>query len=76
MTHIAHLGKKFKSINTYDYIIMLKTEGKIHYLLFENLMVPYSNKLESLHPTVLCAKFGWNWPSGSGEDFKNFVNVV
>ena len=22
-----------------------------------------------------CAKFGWNWPSGSGEDFFNFVNV-
>ena len=24
---------------------------------------------------MLCAKFGWNWLSGSGEDFLNFVNV-
>ena len=28
------------------------------------------------HRRMLCAKFGWNWPSGSGEeDFLNFVNV-
>ena len=26
--------------------------------------------LNLLHPSLLCAKFGWNWPSGSGgEDF-------
>ena len=24
--------------------------------------------LNSLHPKMLCAKFGWNWPSGSGEE--------
>ena len=34
---------------------------------------------KNLNPTyqkMLCAKFGWNWPSGSGEnDFFNFVNV-
>ena len=24
--------------------------------------------LNSLHPRMCCAKFGWNWPSGSGED--------
>ena len=28
------------------------------------------------HRRMLCVKFSWNWPSGSGdEDFKNFVNV-
>ena len=33
-------------------------------------------KLNSLHQRMHCAKFGWNWPSGSGEeDFFNFVNV-
>ena len=27
--------------------------------------------LNPLYPRMLCAKFGWNWPSGSGEeDFK------
>mgnify|MGYP003692070963 CR=1 FL=1 len=25
-------------------------------------------KLNSLHPSMLCAKFGWNWLSGSGEE--------
>ena len=25
--------------------------------------------LNPLHPRMLCAKFGWNWPSGSREDF-------
>ena len=24
--------------------------------------------LNTLHPGILCAKFGWNWPSGSGEE--------
>ena len=26
--------------------------------------------LNPLHPRMLCAKFGWNWPSGSGERWK------
>ena len=39
------------------------------------------NKLESRTPKELCAKFGWNWPSGSGkDDFSNlfffFHNLV
>ena len=32
--------------------------------------------LNPLYPRMLCAKFGWNWLSGSGEeDFLNFVNL-
>ena len=32
--------------------------------------------LNPLHPRMLCAKFGWNWLSGSGEeDFLNFDYV-
>ena len=27
--------------------------------------------LNPLHPRMLCAKFGWNWPSGSWEEVKN-----
>ena len=35
-----------------------------------------STNLNPLHPRLLCAKFGWNWLSGSGEeDFFNIVNV-
>ena len=39
-------------------------------------MVPYVNKLESprgpsnpIYPRMLCVKIGWNWPSGSGEEY-------
>ena len=28
----------------------------------------YLNKLETLHPRMLCVKFSWNWASGSGEE--------
>ena len=32
--------------------------------------------LNPLYPKMIRAKFGWNWPSGSGEeDFLEFVNV-
>ena len=32
--------------------------------------------LNPLHPKMHCAKFGWNWPSGSEEEeIFNFVNV-
>ena len=33
--------------------------------------------LNPLHPRMHCAKFGWNWPSGSGKEdfFFYFVNV-
>ena len=28
-----------------------------------------------LHPRMLCAKFGWNWPSGSGEEDENVKSL-
>ena len=28
-----------------------------------------STNLSSHYPRIHCAKFGWNWPSGSGEEF-------
>ena len=27
--------------------------------------------LNPLHPRIFCAKFGWNWPSGSWEEVEN-----
>ena len=39
-------------------------------------MVLLWTKLNPIHPWMPCAKFGWNWLSGSGEVFlSNFVNV-
>ena len=28
------------------------------------------------HPRMLCAKFGWNWPSGSGEEDFKFCQCI
>ena len=28
-------------------------------------------KLNPLAPRMICSKFGWNWPSGSGEEVEN-----
>ena len=39
-----------------------------NYLPWEKGGALHLNKLESLHPRILCAKFGWNWLSGSGEE--------
>ena len=38
-------------------------------------MTLHLNKLESPSPKDDCAKYSFNWPSGSGEEFVNFVNV-
>ena len=36
----------------------------------------WKQNLNALHTRMLCAKFGWNWPSNSWEvDFWKFVNV-
>ena len=31
--------------------------------------------LNPLYPRKLCAKFGWNWPSGSGEEDENVKSL-
>ena len=31
--------------------------------------------LNPLHPRMLCAKFGWNWPSGSGGEDENVKSL-
>ena len=77
MGHIVHLGKQFKSINTYDYIIMLIMRRKKNIINFMRIhwFFIWTN-LNPLHPMMLWAKFGCNWLSGSGEeDFFNFDNV-
>mgnify|MGYP003688421365 CR=1 FL=1 len=43
---------------------------------FKNWKILNGKTLNPLHPKMLCAKFGWNWASGSGEeDFLKFVNI-
>ena len=69
MGHIAHLRKQFKSINTYDYIIMFIMRRKKTIITFMRIYWFFIWKnLNPLCPRMLCAKFGWNWPSGSREE--------
>ena len=68
MGHIAHLRKQFKSLNTYDYIITL-IKRRINIINFMKIYRFFIwTNLNPLHQRMLCAKFGWNWPSGSGEE--------
>ena len=47
-----------------------------NYIPFEKIGAVHLNKTESLQPRMLCAKFGWYWPSGSWRRrFLNFVYV-
>ena len=32
--------------------------------------------LNPLYPRMLCAKFGWNWLSGSGEEDENVISIL
>ena len=70
MSHIAHLRKQFKSINTYDYIMTLikrrKNKNIINFMRIYWFLI-WTN-LNPLHPRILCAKFAWNWLSGSEEE--------
>ena len=57
MGHIAHLRKQFKSLNKYDYIIIIIITliQRIKKKLYDNLLVLYLNKLESPSPkNALC----------------------
>ena len=52
----------------FPYFIIISPWKKVRPFIWTNLSTHY--------PRIHCAKFGWNWPSGSGEeDFLNFVNV-
>ena len=41
----------------------------LFYLPLENGVALHLNKRGCLHPKMHCAMFGWNWSSGSGEEF-------
>ena len=52
---------------------------EIHYFAFispwrKTWPVIWTN-LNPLHPRMLCAKFGWNWPGGSGEEVENVKSL-
>ena len=46
-----------------------------NYLPFEKAGPFIWTNLNPLHPGMLCAKFGWNWPIGSGEEDENVKSL-
>ena len=65
-------GEQFQSITkfmqSYDYSITL---GKRKLITLSFLRIKWSlicKNLSLLQLGMLCAKFGWNWPIGSGEE--------
>ena len=77
--HVGHRShrsteKWIQSINTFAQTTLIKNVKSLSH--FEKIEWPFnSTNLNSFHQKMLCAKFGWNWPSGSGEDFFNVVNA-
>ena len=47
-----------------------------YYLLLENGVALHLNKVEFPLPRMLCAKIGWNWPSGSAEEDENWKKYI
>ena len=35
----------------------------------------FEKNVNPLHPRMLCVKFGWDWPSGSGEEDENVKSL-
>ena len=58
------LGKRrFLKVVNFCYFTIISSLKRAGYFIWTNL--------NPLHPRMLCAKFGWKWLSGSGEeDFK------
>ena len=66
---VVHEKKIFIFCQCSSSILLLSPFGKEQGPLFEK-------EMNSLHPRMLCVGFGWNWPSGSGERFLDFFNVL
>ena len=56
-------------LNIFNIILLL-----CYYLPLEKGVALHLNKLK-LYPRTLCDKFGWNWPSGSGEEDENVKSL-
>ena len=58
-----------KTINTYDYIIRLIKRRENNIINFMRIYCFFIwTNLNPPHPRMLCAKIGWNWFSGAGEE--------
>ena len=56
-----------KKIFKFHYFVIISTWKRAGPFIWTNL--------NPLHPSMLCAKFGWNWPCGSGEEDENVKSL-
>ena len=69
----ARFSLNWSSVSGEDFELVNMFSLSSYYLLDKGFNTSWPFKftnLNLLHPRILCAKFGWNWPSGSGEDEK------
>ena len=83
--HFFNLCCKFfrdKRIHNIFQVRGEKTQRQQSFLKTKLIISPWKRagpsiwtNLNPLHPGILCAKFGWNWPSGSGEEDENVKSL-
>ena len=54
-------------INVYHYLVIISPWKRAWPFIWKNV--------NPLHPNMLCAKFGWNWPSGSMQEDENVKSL-
>ena len=57
----------FKFCMNFCYFVIISPWKRVWYFICTNL--------NPLHQKMLCAKFGWNWPCGSGEEEENLKSL-
>ena len=63
------LGRKIFKLGKYIFAICHISPWKRGMTLHVNkFQSQISDNMSPLHPRMICAKFGWIWPSGSGEE--------
>ena len=72
------LGKNFFFISSmyFRHFVIISPWKRAGPFIWTNLnpLHPWRN-LNTLHPRIHCAKFGWKWPSGSGEEDENVKSL-
>ena len=68
MGHIAHLRNSLNQLTQMNIIMLIKRRKKSLFTWLELNGSSFESTWIPLTPRMLVAKFGWNWPSGSGEE--------
>ena len=65
---LAHCGSGEYFFEIFNFFLLF-----CNYLPFKRAELFIWTNLSPLHPKILCAKFDWNWLSGSRDEFSNLL---